>query len=233
MLKARLLELQARDVTSKAELNALLNRPADAPLGRALAGPERTFEGAPESLLATALEHRPERKGADAQVERTALQDELMRREYYPDFTLGAEYRALDGADDMAMFMVGLDVPLWAGRNRAGVRQAAREQESGRAAREAVERQIHADVQDAAFRLGTARRTVELYRQELLPQAELRFKASEAGYQTGKADFMDLLESERFLLGARLMLAMAEGDLGMRMARLERALGTGLEGAGK
>jgi outer membrane protein TolC len=46
MLKARLLELQARDVTSKAELNALLNRPADAPLGRALAGPERTFEGA-------------------------------------------------------------------------------------------------------------------------------------------------------------------------------------------
>jgi hypothetical protein len=38
-------------------------------------------------------------------------------------------------------------------------------------------------------------------------------------------DFMDLLESERFLLGAKMMAAMAEGAVGMQAARLERAAG--------
>jgi hypothetical protein len=36
---------------------------------------------------------------------------------------------------------------------------------------------------------------------------------------------MDLLESERFLLDARLMRAMAEGDVGMQGARLDWACG--------
>ena len=57
----------------------------------------------------------------------------------------------------------------------------------------------------------------------------IRFSASEAGYRTGKTDFLDLLESERFLLNARVMAAMAEGNVGMELARLERAVGTELK----
>ena len=76
-----------------------------------------------------------------------------------------------------------------------------------------------------SFKLQTARRTLELYRTELIPQAEARFGASEAGYRSGKVDFMDLLESERFLLGAKMMVAMTEGTVGMQSARLERAIG--------
>ena len=60
----------------------------------------------------------------------------------------------------------------------------------------------------------------------MIPQAEARFKASDAAYRTGKGDFLDLLESERFLLNARTLAAMAEGNLGMQLARLERAAGT-------
>jgi cobalt-zinc-cadmium efflux system outer membrane protein len=98
---------------------------------------------------------------------------------------------------------------------------------SSQAAREAAERQSALDVQEASISLQTARRTLELYRTELIPQAEARFSASEAGYRTGRVDFMDLLESERFLLGAKIMAAMAEGTLGMQAARLERAVGGG------
>ena len=39
--------------------------------------------------------------------------------------------------------------------------------------------------------------------------------------------FLELLESERFLLNARVMEAMAEGNLGIQLARQERAVGTG------
>ena len=71
-------------------------------------------------------------------------------------------------------------------------------------------------------------RTFDLYKLSLIPQAEARFEASEASYRTGKTDFLDLLESERFLLNARVMAAMAEGNIGVQHARLERAVGTGL-----
>ena len=39
----------------------------------------------------------------------------------------GFEYRQLKDADDMAMFMVGLELPIWAGKNAAGVREAEKE----------------------------------------------------------------------------------------------------------
>ena len=78
------------------------------------------------------------------------------------------------------------------------------------------------------FRLRNAQQTLDLYEKELVPQAELRFQASEAGYRAGRVDFMDLLESERFLLNARLMRVMAEGEVGMQNARLERAIGNGV-----
>jgi outer membrane protein TolC len=96
------------------------------------------------------------------------------------------------------------------------------------AAKEAAEQQTSFDVQDASFKLQTALRTLELYRTELIPQAEARFKASEASYRAGKTDFMELLESERFLLNARIMLAMTEGATGVQAAKLERAVGTAL-----
>jgi cobalt-zinc-cadmium efflux system outer membrane protein len=98
-------------------------------------------------------------------------------------------------------------------------------QASSLSAREAAERQSAFDVQDAHFKLLTAQRTLHMYRTELVPQAEARFSTSEAGYREGKVDFLDLLESERFLLNTKVMTAMSEGTVGMQAARLERAVG--------
>ena len=126
------------------------------------------------------------------------------------------------------MFMVGMDLPIWGGKNSAGVREAERRIASGRAAVEAAQRKAQFDVREGWFRLRNAQQTLDLYEKELVPQAELRFQASEAGYRAGRVDFMDLLESERFLLNARLMRVMAEGEVGMQNARLERAIGNGV-----
>jgi len=112
---------------------------------------------------------------------------------------------------------------------RAGVREAEKMVESSRADLEAAEKQISYDVQDAHFKSLTAKRTVDLYKNSLIPQAEARFKASEAAYRTGQVSFLELLESERFLLNARVMEAMAEGNLGVQLAREERATGTGVK----
>ena len=227
MVHQRLLELDAQAAVAKAQLNTLINRRADDPFGPLELPPTPTMAVDPERLFALAATNRPEVQAAAIQAERFELEKQLMRKEGAPDYRLGVEYRDLTASDDMVMFTIGVDLPLWRAKYRAGVTEAEKMKASAQAGREAAQRQSARDVQDALFRMTTARRSLDLYRRELIPQADARFKASEAGYQAGKVDFMDLLESERFSLNARVMAAMSEGDLGMASARLERATGSG------
>ena len=228
MLRQKLYDLEQQETTLKAKLNELLNRRVDAPLGLTVTPPVHGFDLDLEKLFATAEHHRAEIQQAQAQIERQQTERDLMKKEFWPDYRLGIEYRNFRAGDDLLMLTVGFDLPIWQGKYRSGVREAEKMIESSQAAREATERQITFDVRDAQFKLLTARRTLELYQAALIPQAQARFEASEAGYRTGKVDFLDLLESERFLLNARVMAAMAEGNLGMQLARLERAIGTDL-----
>ena len=229
MLKQRLLEMLAQETTLKAKLNTLLNRRADTPLGEAVTPPQAMSIEDPNSLFALAVSNRPEVQANQAQVERYEMEKRLMAKESVPDYRLGVEYRDFAHGDDMVMFTVGVELPLWRSKYRAATREAEKMRAASQAARQAAERQTSLDVQDASFRLMTARRTLELYKAELIPQAQARFNASEAGYRTGKTDFMDLLESERFLLDARIMAVTAEGNIGMQSARLERAVGRELK----
>jgi len=236
MLKQKILEAQAREATLKAKLNTLLNRRADEPLGPAVTPPEVGFGANDDALFALAATNRPEVRAAQAQIERYELERKLMAKESVPDCKLGLEYRDIGSGGDMVMFTVSVDLPVWRSKYRAGVREAEKMRTASEAAREAAERRSALDVQEGSIQLQTARRTLELYRAELIPQAAARFDASEAGYRTGKVSFMDLLESERFLLSAKVMAAMAEGAVGMQAARLERAAGApwpAAEGEGK
>ena len=228
MLKQKLLESQVQENTLKDKLNTLLNRRADTPMGIAITPPKVGFSDNMELLYAMAVTNRPEIQAAQTQIDRYELEKKLMAKESLPDYKLGLEYRDIAASDNMLMFSVSIDLPIRKEKYRAGVREAEKMQASSEAALEAAKRQSSLDVQDAHFKWVTAQRTLELYRTELIPQALARFNASEAGYRTGKVDFMDLLESERFMLGAIMMEAMAEGSVGMQAARLERAIGTTL-----
>lgn len=230
MLKQKLLETQVQENTLKAKLNTLLNRRADAPIGIAITPPEAGVGGNMEPLFALAATNRPEIQAAQIQIERYELEKQLMSKETLPDYKLGLEYRDIAANDNMLMVSVSVDLPIRRAKYRAGIREAEKMRNSSQAAREAAERQSALDVQDAHFKLLTAQRTLDLYRTELIPQATARFDASEAGYRTGKVDFMDLLESERFLLGAKMREAMAAGTVGMLAARMERALGAEVGG---
>lgn len=218
MLRQKLIGLEQQEAVLKAKINLLLNRPADAPVGLAATAPPTELEIKPAGT-------RSEVEKAEAALRRSELERALMRKEFLPDYRLGVEYRSFRSGEDMVMFTVGFDLPIWQTKNRAAVREADKMVEAGKAALEAATRQAAFDVKEARLKWQMARRTLELYRNELIPQAQARFESSEAGYRTGKVDFMDLLESERFLLEARVMAAMAEGEIGIQAARLERAAG--------
>jgi outer membrane protein TolC len=229
MLKQKLLELQVQENTLTARLNVLLNRRPEAPLGLAGTPPPNPTGLDAQRLFDLADQARPEIRGAQAMIKRNEYERDLMKKEFWPDYRVGAEYRDPGDGDEMLMVTVGIDLPVWRSKNRAGVREARKMVESGEAALAAARQQAAFEVQDARFKLLSAGRTLDLYTTELIPQAQARFSSSEAGYRSGKVDFMELLESQRFLLNARIMAVMAEGSVGMQASRLERALGTTMD----
>jgi outer membrane protein, heavy metal efflux system len=236
MLQQQLLELEQQEATAKAKLNLLLNRPADSPLGLAVTPPSVEFETDTGKLFELAEKARPEIQRAQMEIDRNEAQRDLMKKEFFPDYRLGVEYGHMEGgyadfsgSENQLMVTVGFDLPIWRTKYRAGLHEAEKMVESSQDDLEAAQKQIAYDVQDAHFKSLTARRTVDLYKNSLIPQAEARFKASEAAYRTGQVSFLELLESERFLLNARVMEAMAEGNLGIQLARQERAIGTGVK----
>ncbi len=226
MLKQKRIELEAREQTLKTKLNTLMNRPVTTVIDQVLSPVLKSIsmdEG--EQIALQALVRRPELQQAQARIDRAQAERAFMGKEGLPDYKLGLEFRSMPG-DDQAMFMVGIELPIWRSKIATGVRGADRMVQSEQASREAAQRQVLQEVQDALTQIQAAQRSLSLTSKELVPQAELRLSASEAAYRSGgKGDFMDLLESERFLLNARVMKVMAEAELGMQWARLARACG--------
>ena len=65
-----------------------------------------------------------------------------------------------------------------------------------------------------------------LFERALIPQAQQALQSAETGYSTGVSGVLDLLDSERVLLDAKLGLARLESDYSKALAEMERAIGT-------
>jgi len=226
LLKQKLIELEARELVLRNKLNTIMNRPVATAIDRVMIPPlTAILPGEADRVVGNALARRPEIHMAQARIERAQAERTFMEKKGRPDYKVGLEYRSMP-VEDQAMFMVGIELPVWRSKVGAGVRGAEHMVQSEQAAREAAERQVTREVQDALAQIQGAQRTLSLTRAELIPQAELRLAASEAAYRSGdKGDFMDLLESERFLLNVRVAAVMTEADLGMQWSRFARAMG--------
>jgi outer membrane protein TolC len=81
-------------------------------------------------------------------------------------------------------------------------------------------------------RLGEARHLVVIVEDRRLPAARDRVAAARAGFESGRDDFLALVEAERSLRDAELALEEARADVSRRFAELEAAVGR-IPGLGK
>jgi outer membrane protein TolC len=187
-----------------------------------------------EHYLKLAQSNRPELEAARIAEEQASTSRALAKRMYFPDLTLGMQYvnvgereiaNLADNGKDALLFTASINIPIWFGGIRAGVREAEAQIARAGHERESVEMQIRQEVRDAHAAVNDALERVALYRDVMIPQAEQTFRAGEAGYQTGKVDFLDYLDGERMFLSVRKMYYEAMAELGIRLARLERLAG--------
>jgi len=235
-LNERLLELEQNKETVEASLNALLDRPAYARLGN-IAQPEyRELYYYERDLLVLARENRQEIKAASSLVERSRKSYQLAKKDYFPDITLGANYFQIDkgpldvsdNGQDAFNLVLSFNIPIWQNKLSSQVNSALSDMRSRESERQELLNQTEFEVRDAYAKINTAKETMLLYRNALIPQAEQSLKSAEAGYMTGIVSFLDLLDAERILLRSQLAYWRSYADYLKYIADMERAVGAEL-----
>lgn len=220
------LGLRRLQTTVQARINALLNRPPDAPLPPA--APMGPLPAPPtlEALKALALARHPQLERLDAQVSANQSRVTLAEKAFYPDFQLGVGYDGMwDDPDQRPMLGVTINVPLDRGKRRAALDAAKAEASEAQWALAERRAELLADLAQARAEVIEARCSVQLYENDLLPLAAAYLNAAIADYQSGTGAFLNVITAEQRKLATELALARTRAEFAAHLATLERATG--------
>lgn len=230
-------KMEAMRVTMAARLNALLDLPAETPIGAPVLGelpvdiPER------DVLLAWAEETRPLLERGRLGVAQAGKRRELAHREIWPNFTVGLSYGQRDrgtGAERMGSAMVGFSLPIHAASRQYAARdEAAAMERLAEAELSNLEAGVNAGVGELLAELNRARSLTELYRDEVIPEARATVESAFSSYRVGSVDFMTLVDAQMTVNRYEGELFQLLGEYGKAVAALESTIGRPLPRTGK
>jgi len=176
--------------------------------------------------IKTALTSRPELAAGRADVTRAEAEVQVMRDMYRPMATIrtGPAYTMAEGRGWMAM--VGLSLPIWRGKLRAGVAEAQAMRSMSEADLQAMTRMIEGDAAVAVTQLQAARDRQLALRDDVLPRARMVIEPAVAGYAAGRLPLVSVIEAVQALWSVQSDLIAADTELGLAWARLGRAIGS-------
>ena len=232
----RLLILQQERQTLMAWMDSLLNRRETLALIDLPEPPLPSLTLTLQELLQVARENRPELLEASAQEEREGHAQTLAKYEYAPDLTVGFQYFRIgegatsdpDDGRDAWMIPLKITIPLWQNRIGPGVLEAKQNFKSTQSRHEQVRNLTEYELKNAYYRFMAQKDVLELYRNALIPQAELAFHSQEAAYETGRGDVLNLIDSEQVYLNVKLSYYQSFAEVLKSFAALERAVGKNL-----
>ncbi len=231
----QLIVAEADSAAATVKLNTAMYRPPRTPIE--VPG-ELTLPDIPSSasnLDDLALANRPELRGAEEEITRSERTYELAdRNRKYPDFMVGWDYMRMptEMNKDRYGAMVNISIPFspWTiGRRNYEVEESLAENRAAKSNRDAIRNATLKQVGESLSKVQAAKRSVQLYREGLLSQAELSFRSALAAYQTGRVEFINLLEAQRALREARMGYYKATASYVQNVSELERAVGRDLQ----
>ncbi len=228
-----LLMLRQQQVAARARLNALLNRPPEAPLGPAVSLARHQVTLPAPSLEQLALERRAMLKGMRLMVDEAETMHALAKRELKPDYEvrLGVSRSGEMGGGTAVSGMVMFTLPLYhRTKQDKAIEQRGAEVSVAQSSYEAQKTMIFAAIKELLAMLDKSDREAELLHEGIIPQAQLSLESGRAAYQVGKVDFLTLLDSQMALYDGLRDHYRAVTDYEKGVAELERAIGTPLDG---
>jgi outer membrane protein TolC len=200
--------------------------------------PELALDAVPEEidrLNRLAVAARPELQGRLAAIARDEKSVELARKRFYPNVTLGLNYmdmdktnaqvpRAASGSPNLGLF-VGLTLPVYRQKYRAGVCEAQERAIADAKLYEAQRDETFSEIQDLMVQAKVQRNVRNLLRESILPRTRESLKLARSDYARGNIDYATVLSALREALQLDIQIVQVEAELGKALASLERAVG--------
>jgi len=225
-----------------AKLNALLNRPTEAPVGEPGEVVPQKFPFTVEELQRMAVEINPTLKGMKKMIEAKEKAYDLAKREYYPDFTFKFAYGQRDNSEgpevmkrrDMLTGIVEVNIPIfYKSKQERKVAETKADILSAEAQYRAMKNEIQFMVADMVSMIQRVERQVDLYKTGIIPQASLQINSAMSAYRVNKADFMTLLDGQMTLYKYELEYHQALTEYEKNVASLGAVIGKQLFGKGE
>lgn len=227
-----LIMLEQKRVTAQAKLCVLLNKEPSQELGTPVASAEIRRAPSLDELYGLAKTDNPELKAYQYGIERGTAAYHLSINEFMPDLMVKFRQMVQSGEDFVGGAWggtLGVTIPLWFLQKQVfGVKEMKAELESLQADYRMKENMVLFDVRDAYARAAANKKIADLYKTSFVPQAGETVKATLRGYESGTADFLTLLDSQRTLRDFKLDAYKAAMELAIALADLEKAVGTDL-----
>ena len=166
----------------------------------------------PETDVNGLIRH-PSIRATDQLIDAQAIDVDLARQAYKPEWSVFAQYgyrdRAPNGQDRADLFSVGIgfDLPIFTGnRQDRKLRSSTARLEAARSERILQMRELQARARAAMARIEQLDDRIRLYRQTLLPQMEEQASAALTAYDNDDGDFAEAVRARIDELNAQVEL---------------------------
>lgn len=229
----RQLKLEGERRIDVARLNALLDKSADRPVSL----PETVDDVLPELLAEQDLYRQAGEVRAVLAAKRDAVHAaetrlDLAKKDYYPDFTIGAAYgirdTTLNGADraDFFSMKLSMNVPIFAASKQSkAVDQRTSELLQHKYDLQDQWNKVRSQISQAYSDYRRAKDQYLLFKTGIIPQARQTVASMLAGYQVSKVDFLNLVRSQVTLFNYEVQYWLAFTEANQAMAQLIAAVG--------
>lgn len=181
-----------------------------------------------EKTIIASLDYHPMVKMKTAQVEASNEAIQIAREQYKPGWNVGLQYRQRFGQDpdgtdrsNMMAAMVTLDLPLFTG-NRQDKSLSASQQKASAAKLDRVDqhRKLRSLLQSEYAKWQRLEEREQLYKDNLVSEANANAEAALRAYQSGSTEFTTLMRARLTQLNVRLEELRIRVDRAMTQARL-------------
>ena len=177
-------------------LKELLNRPQDSPDIEPTDLTETPLPQTYDELLIAAKAQNPELAASQKMIDKQALQVDLARKDFYPDFNVQYMWQRTDPTQFRAYYMlsVGVRVPIYRSRKqKPELAQAQTEELRARSDLEMQSQRVASELHEQYVITQQTADILKIHREGLAPQARSEFQAGLAAYQSNKQDFQAVL----------------------------------------
>lgn len=228
------ISLHASRKTQAATLNGLLGRSSttDIVLPDTV---DESLSDAPDyaALHDMAQQARPLLSAQRKQLEAARTRVDLARKNFYPDFKLGAAYGYRSGSNlngsprsNLASITLSMDLPfLFGSRPDHALSQRHAEAMKEEYGLQDKEVQVNTEIEQALADYRASREQALLFKTGIIPQASQTAESMLAAYQVDKVDFLNLIRAQVNLYNYKTQYWKALSSSRQAWARLEAAVG--------